>query len=75
MKESTKDFSYFLKVRTADGKIVNCNETNTARGYRQSWYKTPKAAAKGLKNAIAIAERCREEVLESYCFTRSGKRF
>lgn len=72
---TTKDFSYFLKVRTAEGKIVSCNEANPSRGYRQSWFKTPEAAIKGLKNAIAIAKRCHEEVLESYCFTRTGERF
>ncbi len=72
---STKNFSYFLKVRTAEGKIENCNETNTSRGYRQSWFKTPEAAIKGLKNAISIAKRCHEEIIESYCFTRTGERF
>ena len=72
---NTKNFSYFLKIRTADGKIENYNETNTARGYRQSWFKTPESAIKGLKNAILIASLCDEEILESYCFTRTGERF
>lgn len=72
---NSKDFSYYLKVKTPDGKIVNRNETNPARGYRQSWYKTPQAAIKGLKNNIAISEICNDEIIEAYCFTRSGKRF
>lgn len=72
---NTKDFTYYLKVRTAEGKIESCNENNTAKGYRQSWYKTPKSAMKHLENHIAICKRCNNEILEAYCFTRSGKRF
>ena len=72
---NTKNFSFFLKVKTAEGNIENCNETNTARGYRQSWFKTPEAAIKGMNNAIKIAKHCNHEIIEAYCFTRTGERF
>ena len=81
MKEttSTKDFSWILKVRNADGTVQCYNVSNPARGYRQGWYKTPKSAMKALQFALDIEKKCHEgegrEIIEAYCFTRSGKRF
>lgn len=72
---NARDFSYFLKTRSPEGEITYWNETNTARGYRQGWYKTQKSAVKGMNNAIKIAKHCHHEIIEAYCFTRSGERF
>jgi hypothetical protein len=77
MKENTKNFSWTLKIRDEDGTTDTYNVTNTARGYRQGWYKTPESATKALKAHIALAKKCHPnaEIIEAYCFTRSGERF
>ena len=77
MKENTKDFSWILKIRNEDGTIGVSNVSNPARGYRQGWYKTPKSAQKALQFALGCVKKYHPsaEIIEAYCFTRSGKRF
>lgn len=77
MKENTKDFSWILKIRNEDGTIVTSNVSDPARRYRQGWYKTPKSAMKALQFALDCVKKYHPnaEIIEAYCFTRSGKRF
>ena len=79
MKESTrtKDFSWILKTREQDGTIKIYNISDPVKRYKQGWYKTPKAAMKALQFAIDCTNKWHEgsEIIEAYCFTRSGKRF
>lgn len=77
MKENTKNFSWILKIRDEDGTTDTFNITNTARGYRQGWYKTPESAKKALQFYLDFAKKLHPnaEIIESYCFTRSGERF
>ena len=79
MKEttSTKDFSWILKYREPDGTIKVSNISDPVRRYKQSWYKTPKAAKKALQFALDCVNKWHEgsEIIEAYCFNRSGKRF
>lgn len=74
--KSTKNFSWIMKVIDTDGKIRCFNVTDTARGYRQGWYKTAKSAMKALQYAINCEKHhANREIIEAYCFTRSGERF
>lgn len=75
MMNNEKNFSYVVKVRLEDGTINNYNETNTARGYRQSWFKTPQSAKKKMQQVINYNKSYNREIIEAYCFTRSGKTF
>ena len=71
-----KNYSYVLKVKDADGTVYCFNETNSNKGYRQSWFKTPKAAIKKLQEAINYEKSHNNRVIIcAYCFTRSGKHF
>lgn len=58
-----KDYSFNLKVKTAEGKIINKNETDTARGYRKGWFKTAEAAKERLGREINWANYCGETIL------------
>ena len=71
-----KNFSYVFKVKNADGTTDTYNETNIIKGYRQSWFKTPKAAQKKLQSIINFEKtHLNREIIEACCFTRSGKTF
>lgn len=71
-----KNFSWVLKVKNPDGTIDTFNESNPAKGYKQSWYKTPQNAAKKLQEAINYEKKTNNrEIIESCCFTRWGKTF
>lgn len=73
---NTKNFSWILKVKNPDGTIDSFNESNPQKGYRQSWYKTPKSAMKKLQEAINYEKNhSNREIIEAYCFTSSGKTF
>lgn len=66
-----KDFTYCLTVKTSDGEIRHVNETDTARGYRKSWFKIEEAARKTLMRAIKTCEFYGETVLEYTLYHRS----
>ena len=76
MMNNEKNFSYVLKVKNADGTIYTFNEHNPNKGYRQSWFKTPKAATKKLQEIMNYEKtHSNREIIDAYCFTRSGKTF
>lgn len=47
-----KDYTWQVSARNENGEVVIANETNKARGYRQSWYKTEEAARKAMYRCI-----------------------
>ena len=63
-------------MKNADGSIYTYNESNPTKGYKQSWFKTPKSALKRLNEELNHEKTFyNREIIEAYCFTRSGKRF
>lgn len=70
-----KNFSWIVKSKNEDGTINTYNESNPARGYRQSWYKTPKSAMKKMQEVVNYEKAHNREIIESCCFTRWGKTF
>lgn len=76
MTENTKDYSWIMTVKNADGTKKSFNVSDKMRGYRQGWYKTPKSAKKALEYAMNYEKlHGNREIIEAYCFNRSGKRF
>lgn len=75
--ENTRNFSWILTVRNEDGTIQSYNVSDRQKGYKQGWYKTPKSAMKALQFALDCEKKYHadREIIEAYCFTRSGKRF
>ena len=43
-----KDYTWQMSARNENGELVQANNADTARGYRQSWYKTEEAARKAM---------------------------
>lgn len=78
MKESTytKNFSWIMKAKLEDGTIRYYNISDTAMHYKQSRYKTLKAAKKALQFAIDCMKKYHpnSEIIEAFCFTRNGER-
>lgn len=66
-----KDYTYCLTVKEKDGSIRQVNETDVARGYRKSWFKTEEAARKALAQTIKCCEFYGGEILEYTLFHRS----
>lgn len=75
MMNNEKNFSWIVKAKNEDGTINTHNESNPARGYKQSWYKTPKSAMKKMQETVNYEKAHNSEIIEAYCFTRSGKHF
>ena len=67
-----KDYTYTMKIKTEDGKIEYRNETDTAKGYRKSWYKTEEKARERLDRDIRNAEFYNYVVLEWTLYNRNN---
>ena len=59
-----KDYTFTIKTKRADGTVLFRNETDTAKGYRKSWYKTEESARAGLWKELRFAAFCGETILE-----------
>ena len=66
-----KDYTYIITAKTQDGEIRYMNETDTARGYKKSWFKTEETARKYMMGKLKDCEFYGYTVLEYTLYHRS----